>query len=84
LRIGGHTVPIGPILEQDSTFFSPEDVIAISSAFEDTLQALRLVDRTDPCVLMIAKRIIELAKHGERDPARLRNSIVEQFEARPR
>ena len=84
MRIAGHIVPIGPILEQDGTFFSPEDVIAISSAFEDTLQALCLVDRTDPRVVMIAKRIIELAKHGERDPARLRNSIVEQFEARPR
>ena len=55
---------IGLILEQDSTFFSPEDVIAISSAFEDTLQALCLVDRTDPRVLMIAKRIIELAKQA--------------------
>jgi hypothetical protein len=84
LRIAGHIVPIEPTLEQDGTFFSPEDVIAISSAFEDTLRALRLVDRTDPRVLMIAKRIIELAKHGERDPIRLRNCIVEQFEARPR
>jgi hypothetical protein len=71
-------------LEQDGTFFSPEDVIAISSAFEDTLRALCLVDRTDPRVLMIAKRIIELAKHGERDPARLRNSVEKQFEPRPR
>jgi hypothetical protein len=33
-----------------------------------TRAALRLVDRDDPVVAMIAKKIIELAKAGERNP----------------
>jgi hypothetical protein len=57
--------------------FSPEDITAL----EDTLSALGLVDRNDPAVLLVAKHIIELAKHGERDPVRLRNSVVNQFQA---
>jgi hypothetical protein len=72
-------VPIRPLLQDGA--FSPEDITALATAFEDTLSALGLVDRNDPAVLMVAKRIIELAKDGERNPARLRNSVVNQFRA---
>ena len=75
-------MPIGPLLAQETGVFSPEDITALATAFDDTLLALRLIDRNDPIVLMVAKRIIELAKHGERDPARLRNFAVSQFQAR--
>jgi hypothetical protein len=75
-------MPIRPLL-QDGVF-SPEDITALATAFEDTLRALGLVDRSDPAVLMVAKRIIELAKHGERNPTRLRNSVVNQLQARSR
>jgi hypothetical protein len=64
--------------------FSPEDIAALTTAFEDTLSALGLVDRNDPAVTMVAKRIIELAKHGERNPTRLRNFVVGEFQARSR
>jgi hypothetical protein len=37
-------------------------------ALEMTLAALRLTDRDDPIVAIVAKRIIELAKAGERNP----------------
>ena len=72
-------MPIRPLLQDGA--FSPEDITALATAFEDTLSALGLVDRNDPAVLMVAKRIIELAKDGERNPARLRNSVVNQFRA---
>jgi hypothetical protein len=62
--------------------FSPEDITALTTAFEETLSALGLVDRNDPVVTMVAKRIIELAKYGERKPTRLRNFVVSQFQAR--
>jgi hypothetical protein len=65
-------------------YFRPEDITALTTALEDTLSALRLVDRNDPTVTMVAKRIIELAKHGERNPTRLRNFVVSQFQARSR
>ena len=53
--------------------FSPEHEKAITVAFEDCLRALGLTDRpSDPAVLVIARRIIELAKQGECNPALLR------------
>jgi hypothetical protein len=33
---------------------------------------------------MVAKRIIKLAKHGERNPTRLRNFVIGEFQARSR
>jgi len=76
-------VPIGPLLEGESGF-SPDDIAALTTAFEDTLLALQLIDRNDPVVLMVARHIIDLAKQGERNPARLRNFVVSQFQARSR
>ena len=37
-------------------------------AFEMTRAALRLTDRNDPIIEIIAKKIIELAKAGARNP----------------
>jgi hypothetical protein len=44
---------------------------------EEALRDLRLVDRNDPATLLVAKRIIQLAQQGERDPIRLREGAVE-------
>jgi hypothetical protein len=35
--------------------FSPEEIAIITTAFEDTLRALGLVNRKDPAVTMVAK-----------------------------
>ena len=53
--------------------FTPEDVKALTDAFEDTLRVLKLAHREDALTTMVAKSIIELAKQGERDPAHLRD-----------
>jgi hypothetical protein len=74
-------MPIRPLLHGGS--FSPEDITSLAVAFEDTLSALGLVNRKeDPAVLMVAHRIIELARGGERDPARLRDRAVQSFSNR--
>jgi hypothetical protein len=52
--------------------FAPDDVKVLSEAFEAALRELNLVDRRDPATELVAKRIIELAQRGERDPVRLR------------
>ena len=75
-------VPISAFLQEG--VFSPDDITALTTAFEESLSALGLVDRNDPAVLMVAKRIIELAKHGERNPTRLRDFAVSQFQAQSR
>jgi len=63
--------------------FSPEDVTSLTTAFEDSLRALGLVDRDDPAVILVAKRIIELAKDGDRNPAGLRNAVLNSFRNDP-
>ena len=39
-----------------------------------------LVDRAAPATELIAKKIIELTKAGERDPARLKDLTIQAFE----
>jgi hypothetical protein len=60
----------------NSQAFSPEDIIVISSVFEDTLRTLGLADRADPATDIVAKKVLELARQGERDPVQLRERVV--------
>src|SRR5262249_46823545 len=62
--------------EQD---FGPGTLAVLAAALEDTLRQLRLVDRNDPAVTIVAKTIIELARRGERDPVRLREQAIQSF-----
>jgi len=73
-------MPIRLLLEHDHAF-TPEDVKVLIAAFEDTLRALKLVDREDPVTIMVAKIIFELAKEGERDPVRLRDLALQAVAA---
>jgi hypothetical protein len=52
--------------------FDPKEIQVLSKVFEDTLSSLHLVNRADPISEYIAKKIIECAQKGERDPVRLR------------
>jgi hypothetical protein len=66
---------IREVLEHDHAF-QPDEVAALSEAFDLALQKLRLVNRQDPAAITLAKIIIELAKRGERDPVRLSDGAV--------
>jgi len=44
---------------------------------KDTLHTLRLTNRADPVTEIIAKKIIELAQQGERDPVQLRERAID-------
>jgi hypothetical protein len=48
--------------------FGPEDIERLATAYEDALRALKLSDRDDPITEIVAKRIIEAAQTGLRDP----------------
>ena len=56
--------------------FGPDDIKVLTAAYEEALRALGLKDRADPATEMIAKKIIELAQRGERDPVRLRERAI--------
>jgi hypothetical protein len=71
-------MPIRAVIKEDGAF-TPEDANILIAVFEDTLKDLGLVDREDPATLLVAKRIIQLAKHGERDPARLHDLALKSI-----
>ncbi len=51
----------------------------IIAAFEGALAELKLQNRDDPLVDMVAKRIVIFAQHGERDPAKLRELALQSL-----
>jgi hypothetical protein len=63
-------MPILRFLDSNSVF-GPDDLRAMTAAFDSALTKLGLKDRTDPATELVAKRIIALAKRGERDPVKL-------------
>ena len=64
------------VLLQHDHAFGPEEVGILVAAYEGALAELQLTQREDPATLLIAKRIIDLAKDGERDPIRLRDAAM--------
>jgi hypothetical protein len=56
--------------------FGPDEIKVLTTAYEEALRALGLKDRSDPATEMIARKIIELAQCGERDPVRLREHAI--------
>jgi hypothetical protein len=72
-------MPIGPFLQHDHSF-DPEDIANMSAGFEAALSKLGVVSRRDNrAKVAIAKMIIEVAKEGERDPARLCDEAVNRL-----
>jgi hypothetical protein len=56
--------------------FGPEEIERMTTAYEDALRILGLTDRADPLTEILAKKIIEIAQTGERDPAKIRAKAV--------
>ena len=70
-----------PILDGNISF-DPEATRVMGVAFEMARVALRLADRGDLADEIIAKRIIELAKAGERNPDVLCEGVLKEFRER--
>jgi hypothetical protein len=77
-QAGKPTVPIYALLKSNASF-EPEEIALLGDVFEDVLQTLGLVDREDPLTVMVAKGLVEYAKTGIRDPARLKALTVQAF-----
>jgi hypothetical protein len=59
--------------------FDDRTVGVMTQAYEAALRELQLVDRTDPLTELVATRIIEVARMGERDPARLCELAIKEW-----
>lgn len=71
-------MPIYGLIKQEAVF-SPEEITAITKAFEAALQGLGLVNRSDLVAETVARKIIELARTGERDPDRLCEQVLKSY-----
>jgi hypothetical protein len=75
-------MPIRPHL--DGQRFDSETIRVMGLAFEMALVALRLADRGDLANEVLARKIMDLAKAGERDPERLCDGVLLEFRVPPR
>ena len=51
--------------------FDQADIDRMVAAYDAALKLLRLPDRNDPITEIVARKIIEVARSGEHDPARI-------------
>jgi hypothetical protein len=52
-------------------------------AFEEVLKRLNVADREAPMATSVAKKIVRLAKRGERNPTRLTEGVISSFRTNP-
>jgi hypothetical protein len=71
-------VPVYELLKSQGAF-DPDEVVVLGSAFEEVLGVLGLVDRQDPMTAIVAKKLVDLASAGVRDPERLKHLTVQAF-----
>jgi hypothetical protein len=67
-------MPITRLLQ--TSMFNPDQIRELVVAYESALASLNLTDRTDPVAELVAKAIIECAKTGELDRAKLRDCAL--------
>jgi len=65
------------LLENEA--FGPDEIEVLTTAFEQALRALGLADRSAPATEIVARRIIEFAQRGERDPDRLQERVLQSM-----
>jgi hypothetical protein len=56
--------------------FDPEAIEAMSAAYDCACSALDLVGRSDPLTTTVAKKIVEAASRGERDPIMICRDVL--------
>jgi hypothetical protein len=76
LAVGSAMGAIIPYLRDRA--FDPDDIKAMSLALDDVCNLLNLSEKAKAAREVIAERIIELARHGERSPTILRDRLLEE------
>jgi hypothetical protein len=67
-------MPLTPFLKEAT--FDPMAIEAMSAAFEAVCVSLQLVNRSDAITEIVARKVIEVAGTGERDPERIRDLVL--------
>ncbi len=59
--------------------FGPDDIDRMVAAYEETLKALGLKDRSDPITDLVARKIVEISQTGVRDARQLSKLAIEKL-----
>jgi len=60
--------------------FDVDAIIAVATAFEEASDVLAFAARRYPMLVVLAEKIVELARSGERDPLRLRELALRSMQ----
>jgi hypothetical protein len=60
--------------------FEPDDVRLLATVYEKVLGTVGVVDKKDPRAELIAKKVVQLAQAGERDPECLKELAIEELQ----
>jgi hypothetical protein len=72
-------MPICRLLRDRS--FEPDEVSRLTAAYEQALRGIGLVDRDDPIADMVAKKVIDVAQSGVRDPKDIAALAIRELSA---
>jgi hypothetical protein len=73
---------IARMIQERGGVFDPGVLSRMTVAYQAVLSELKLVDREDGATLLVARRIVDFATQGERDPERLVAATLETFSDR--
>ena len=59
--------------------FRPEEIERLVAAYEETLRALGLKDRSDPITQLVAEKIIAVGRLGIEDPAEISKLALKEL-----
>jgi hypothetical protein len=62
-----------------NTAFGPEEIERLVTAYEQTLRALGLKDRSDPITQLVAEKIIAVGRLGIEDPAEIARAVLKEL-----
>ena len=65
-----------------NTAFEPKDIERLVTAYEQTLRALRLKDRSDPITQLVAEKIIAIGRLEIEDPAEISKLALKELTTR--
>jgi hypothetical protein len=60
--------------------FEPEAISTMTRAYADVCRTLGLNEYDDPQTSIVAKKVIEFAQRGARDPIRLRDCVLQALQ----
>ena len=59
--------------------FEPADIERLAMAYEQTLRALRLKDRSDTITQLVAEKIVAIGRLGIEDPAEISKLALKEL-----